>query len=80
MKNEMIFRIYNLLQNSDLNWHSWHWWALKDEWFEQFAPEEIDKVAEEMANQGMIERNKRGGGYRRKEKTLKEKIFLKIWG
>ena len=79
MKKEMIFRIYNLLQNSDLNWHGWYWWATKDEWFEQFAPEEIDKVAEEMASQGIIEGNK-SKGYRRKEKTLKEKIFLKIWG
>ena len=78
MKDEMIFRIYNLLQKSDLNWHSWRWWSAKDKWFEQFTPEEIDKVAEEMANHGMIESN--GRGYRRKEKTLKEKISLKIWG
>jgi hypothetical protein len=31
-----------------------------------------------MADAGMIETN--GRGFRRKEKTLKEKIFLKIWG
>lgn len=79
MKDEMILRIYNLLQNSDLNWHKWYWWSTKDEWFKQFAPEEIDKIAEEMASQGIIEGDKRKG-YRRKEKTLKEKIFLKIWG
>ena len=78
MKNEMIFRIYDLLQKSDLNWYGWRWWSAKDEWFEQFTPEEIDKVAEEMANHGMIESNKRGG-YIRKEKTLKEKIYLKLW-
>lgn len=81
MKNEQKFevamRIYSLLQRSDLNWHSWHWWKLKDSWFAQFEAEEIDKVAEEMAENGMIETN--GSGFRRKEKTLKEKIFIKLW-
>ena len=78
MEKEMIYRIYALLQKSDLGWYSWRWWAHKDEWFAQFEPEEIDKVAMEMANLGMIETN--GSGFRRKEKTLKEKIFLKLWG
>lgn len=79
MKDAMIMRIYNLLQKSDLCWHSWHWWSYKDEWFSQFAPEEIDKVAKEMAIAGMIEANKDFTGFRRKEKTLKEKIHFKLW-
>lgn len=79
MKDEMIMRIYNLLQKSDLCWHSWHWWSYKDEWFSQFAPEEIDEIAKEMAIAGMIEANKDFTGFRRKEKTLKEKIHLKLW-
>ncbi len=76
MKDEMIIRIYNLLQKSDL---SWCWWSHKDKWFAQFAPEEIDEVAKEMAIAGMIEANKDFTGFRRKEKTLKEKIYLKLW-
>ena len=79
MKDVMIMRIYNLLQKSDLCWHSWHWWSYKDDWFSQFAPEEIDEVAKEMAIVGMIEANKDFTGFRRKEKTLKEKIHLKLW-
>lgn len=78
--NEIVIRIYNLLKNSDLAWHSWCWWAYKDSWFSQFTPEEIDAVAAEMAKAGMIEANENFTGFRRKEKTLKEKIYLKIWG
>lgn len=78
--NEMVIRIYNLLKNSDLGWHSWCWWAYKDSWFSQFTPEEIDAVAAEMAKAGMIEANETFTGFRRKEKTLKEKIYIKIWG
>ena len=78
MKNEMVIRIYNLLKKSDLAWHSWNWWAYKDEWFKQFTPEEIDAVAKEMAEAGMIEGNE--NGFRRKEKTLKERIAMRIWG
>ena len=73
MKDEMIMRIYNLLQKSDLCWHSWCWWSYKDKWFAQFTPEEIDEVAKEMAIAGMIEANEE------KEKTLKEKIHLRLW-
>lgn len=80
MKDEMVMRIYKLLQKSDLCWHSWCWWAYKDSWFSQFAPEEIDAVAAEMAKAGMIEANETFTGFRRKEKTLKEKICIKIWG
>ena len=79
MNNEMIMRIYKLLQKSDLCWHSWHWWSYKDKWFAQFTPEEIDAVAKKMAIAGMIEANKDFTGFRRKEKTLKEKIHLKLW-
>lgn len=79
MKDEMIMRIYNLLQKSDLCWHSWYWWSYKDKWFAQFPPEEIDAVAKEMAMTGMIEANKDFTGFRRKEKTLKEKLHLKLW-
>ena len=78
--NEMVMRIYNLLKNSDLGWHSWCWWAYKDSWFSQFTPEEIDAVAAEMAKAGMIEANEDFTGFRRKEKTLKEKLYIKIWG
>ena len=77
MKAMMMEKIYSLLQKSDLNWHSWHWWAYKDEWFAQFQPEVIDAVAKEMAQIGMIETN--GNGYRRKEKTLREKIQVKFF-
>ena len=79
MNNEMVMRIYKLLQKNDLCWHSWHWWSYKDKWFAQFTPEEIDAVAKEMAITGMIEANKDFTGFRRKEKTLKEKIHLKLW-
>ena len=79
MKNEIMVRIYNLLQKSGLNWYGWLWWGQADEWFKQFDPAEIDNIAKEMADAGMIETDGRGG-FRRKEKTLKEKIFLKIWG
>lgn len=78
--NEMVMRIYNLLKNSGLSWHSWHWWAYKDSWFSQFTPEEIDAVATKMAKAGMIEANENFTGFRRKEKTLKERIYIKIWG
>ena len=79
MKNdEIMTRIYNLLQESDLNWHGWLWWGHADKWFKQFNPTEIDSIAKKMADVGMIETN--GCGFRRKEKTFKEKIFLKIWG
>ena len=78
MKAEIMKRIYSLLQQSDLNWHSWCWWKYKDEWFAQFPPEEIDKIAQEMADLGMIEDNGRGG-FRRKEKTFKEKIITRLW-
>lgn len=77
MKKEIVFKIYNLLQKEGLNWYCGYWWAMKDEWFKQFKPQEIDKIATEMAAIGMIETN--GTGFRRKEKTLKEKIILKIW-
>ena len=78
MKDEMIVRIYNLLKNSDLAWHSGRWWSYKDPWFAQFTADEIDAIAAEMAEAGMIESSQTG--YRRKEKTLKEKIYIKIWG
>ena len=78
--NEMVMRIYTLLQKSDLCWHSWYWWKIHDDWFSQFSPEEIDKVAKEMAIVGMIEANENYTGFRRKEKTLKEKIRIKLWG
>ena len=77
-KFEVAMRIYNLLQKSGLGWYSCHWWELKDSWFSQFEAKEIDKIAEEMAKNGMIETN--GLGFRRKEKTLKEKIIDKLWG
>jgi hypothetical protein len=78
MKTEMENRIYKALNEVDLGWYSWRWWELHDEWFAQFDPEEIDAVAEEMANKGIIETNGRGG-YRRIAKTWKEKIICKIW-
>lgn len=78
MEKEMVYKIYTLLQKSDLNWHSWHWWAYKDKWFAQFKPEQIDAVAMEMAMIGMIETN--GHGFRRKEKSFKEKFWLKFFG
>lgn len=77
-KFEAAMKIYSLLQKSGLDWYGWHWWELKDSWFSQFEAEEIDKIAEEMAKNGIIETN--GSGFRRKEKTLKEKIILKLWG
>ena len=75
----MIMRIKKKKKKSDLCWHSWCWWSYKDKWFSQFAPEEIDAVAKEMAITGMIEANEDFTGFRRKEKTLKEKIHLKLW-
>lgn len=77
MKEEMIKeKIFTLLQESDLNWHSGYWWDYKDEWFKQFTPEEIDAVALEMAIiDETIETNGRGG-FRRKEKSPKEKRML----
>ncbi len=79
-KVQVIYRIYKVLQEvDDLNWHAWHWWAMADEWFAQFDPTDIDEVAQEMAEAGMIETNGRYG-YRRKEKTLKERISLKLLG
>ena len=80
MKNdEIMIRIYKLLQESDLSWHGWMWWGFADEWFKQFDPTEIDSIAKKMADAGMIETDGYGG-FRRKEKTFKEKILLKIWG
>ena len=76
---ELIMRIYSLLKNSNLNWHGWLWWEYVDPWFSQFTPEEIEAVATEMAKAGMIEANENYTGFRRKEKTLKEKILLKLY-
>lgn len=79
MEQEIRDRIYSVLHTcGDLNWHSWHWWKYYDEWFAQFDPTYIDSIAEQMALEGKIETN--GTGYRRKEKTLKEKIRIKLWG
>lgn len=79
MKQLIKERIYTVLHTcGDLNWHSWLWWENYDKWFSQFDPDYIDSIAEEMAKDGIIETNNRGG-YRRKEKTLKEKIFIKIF-
>ena len=79
MKNEMERRIYKALHEvNNLDWYGWHWWSLHDEWFAQFDADEIDAVAKEMANNGIIEDNGRGG-YRRKEKTWKEKIICKLY-
>ena len=80
MKDEMIKRIYTLLKNSDLSWHGWMWWGYKDEWFKQFDPKEIDKVALEMADLGMIETNIERTGFRRKEKTRKENFWITVMG
>lgn len=77
-KFKAVMKIYNLLQKSDLGWYGWYWWELKDSWFSQFNPKEINDIAKEMAKNGMIETN--GFSFRRKEKTLKEKIILKLWG
>lgn len=79
MKTELILKIYETLQSADLNWHSYHWWKNQDKWFEHFYPQDIDSVAMEMANAGMIEVSPNGSGFRRKEKSLKEKIFLKFF-
>lgn len=79
MTNTIEKKIYESLQTcGDLNWHSWHWWEHYDNWFAQFEPEYIDSIAQNMAEKGIIETNGRGG-YRRKEKTLKEKILVKFF-
>ena len=78
MKEEIKNRIYQALHEiTDLDWHAWLWWSYHDTWFSQFTPQEIDAVAAEMAKDGIIETNNRGG-YRRIEKTWKEKIICKI--
>lgn len=79
MKTELVFRIYDTLQKADLSWHGWHWWKYQDKWFDNFKPEDIDDCALQMANAGMIEASPNKTGFRRKEKTLKEKIFLKLY-
>lgn len=79
MEKELRQRIYRALrETTDLDWHSWYWWVNHDEWFAQFSPEEIDRMAQKMANEGIIETNGRGG-FRRMEKTWKEKIRCKLY-
>jgi len=73
-KFEAAMRIYSVLQKAGLGWYSWNWWKSQDNWFAQFEAEEIDKVAVEMAKNGIIETN--GSGFRKKEKTFKEKMIL----
>ena len=75
-------KIYEVLHTcKDLNWHAWHWWKGYDAWFEQFDPAYIDSIAKKMADEGIIETD--GLGYRRKERTFKERLkemYLKVWG
>ena len=79
MIKEMENRIYTLLEEQDnLDWHGYMWWAHKDEWFAQFSPKFIESVAMDMAREGIIETNGRGG-FRRVRKTKSEQRRIK-WG
>ena len=79
-KEEIKNRIEKTVNEcGDFNWHSWHWWKLKDDWFAQFDPNYIDELAQELVTEGRLEGSKnKGEGVRKIPTTLKEKIMIKI--